>query len=146
MVAYICEYTKKKKPTDSYTIKWWLLCYVNFIFKKLFQNFGYLVWHVKSLEDTPPPNKYKSEQTEESTTLLRSIREGKSEDNDASKNWRDQQVNTENHNLLKQQSLREPVLEWGNLNALMNCWRLSVNNSELKTSGRPNHWEAPTLL
>ena len=107
-----------------------------------------LVWHLRSLEDTTPPNKYKSEQTEKLTTLLRSIREGRSQ-----------------HTLMPPKTgetnrwIQRITTYWSSSLQGNQCWGRETWTvidelletqcgplSELKTPGKPSHQEASTLL
>lgn len=88
------------------------------------------------------PNEWKAEQPEK-PTLLRSLREVRSQGKLLLSNLRDRQVDTENHDIPKQKPLHEPVWGWEN----MNCNKLLEVGSgqiwELKSPGGPIIWIPP---
>lgn len=91
------------------------------------------------------PNEWKAEQPEK-PTLLRSLREVRSQGKLLPSNWRDRQMDTENHDIPKQKPFHEPVRGWEN----MSCNKLLESGSgqiwELKSPGGSNHMDSPTFL
>lgn len=134
MSPWICGYSlimASKTHLSTLKMKWWLLV------------FGSKCKKIRSLH---PNNRYKAKQKEKSTTLLGSIRENPGQ------TAAPKIVETGEYRELSQE--QRPMSKnclryqnWGRKTwtVIDNCWRLSADNSELKTPRGCSHKRTPTF-